>query len=109
MPRCLKRRRQPLRERYVPETSTFRRVGMPLPDRSLDAQLALLQVYISPFQRRDLSTPKAGLPAKEHHEIRLVTPLPSRRHEALDILEVGEKEPTTVASAVAGRQMAAGR
>jgi len=66
MPGRLQSSCQTLCHRHVPKASAFRRGRVALPDRTLDAELTLLQVHVTPLQRGGLAAPQAGLSTEQY-------------------------------------------
>jgi len=86
--------RQTLGQRHVPQTSSFRRAGLPLPHGPLDTELPFLQVDVTPFERCDRTTSQTSLSPEKHPEIRLVIPpqcdgpsSPQAEWSTLDVVE----------------------
>jgi hypothetical protein len=55
---------------------------------ALDAQLTLAEIHVSPFECRDLATPKARFPTDQDDRLGEIAKIPTRGHETLVVREV---------------------
>jgi hypothetical protein len=65
---------------------------MLFPHRTLNTDLPLLKINVSPLQRCDLSTSQPGIPAQQHSQRGYLIELIGGAHQSLVILEVMEPD-----------------
>src|SRR5262245_9559300 len=82
---------EPAGHRDVTRLAAFRLPCLPLPDRSLHSQLALLETDICPFQRCDFTSPQSGVTAEQGRQMRFVASDRRRRQQSLILIEVMER------------------
>lgn len=74
--------------RDVTKFPSFRCRHVSVPIGSLDAQLSLAKIHITPLQRRDFATPKARFPAQQDDHCAEFAKISTRGDETLVVREV---------------------
>ena len=63
---CFQRRRQTFSHGNMSQSPSLRRGDMPLPIGVLHAELPLVKVDVTPFERHDLPQPQPSISTEEH-------------------------------------------